>query len=423
LQSLSNKKSHAILYRYIGKQYLVSFAVAFVFFFFIFFVNQILLLARKVLLSNVDFKSMIQIVILAIPQFLLYTFPFASLSGASMIIADLASGNEILALRSLGISMKKIYTSIIIIAILLSGVTFTVADILLPYSAIKYQQLYKTLLTKMPSIELDSNTSTTFGDIVISNGRVDGSNIEDIVIFDRKQSSSSQVITAHQGILKLIDLQNYIYSLELIDPTVITTDDDDGNNWSIADSSKVIFYIDFSSQVPSLTSTAPSNLSTVDLMTKIKANKSKLKLSVEDWVKDRDEKELKMAKANDTIISNSSVDIMNIDNSYYDLQNETDRPIDFYLQYYRAELNKKFALSAACFFLVFMTFPLSYIKFKHGKLIGFAISMLVAVFYWYMLFFAQLKIFSSALNPAFLMWAPNIIIFVLSLLMIKVFRN
>jgi len=423
LQSLSNKKSHAILYRYIGKQYLVSFAVAFVFFFFIFFVNQILLLARKVLLSNVDFKSMIQIVILAIPQFLLYTFPFASLSGASMIIADLASGNEILALRSLGISMKKIYTSIIIIAILLSGVTFTVADILLPYSAIKYQQLYKTLLTKMPSIELDSNTSTTFGDIVISNGRVDGSNIEDIVIFDRKQSSSSQVITAHQGILKLIDLQNYIYSLELIDPTVITTDDDDGNNWSIADSSKVIFYIDFSSQVPSLTSTAPSNLSTVDLMTKIKANKSKLKLSVEDWVKDRDEKELKMAKANDTIISNSSVDIMNIDNSYYDLQNETDRPIDFYLQYYRAELNKKFALSAACFFLVFMTFPLSYIKFKHGKLLGFAISMLVAVFYWYMLFFAQLKIFSSALNPAFLMWAPNIIIFVLSLLMIKVFRN
>ena len=423
MQSLSNKKSHAILYRYIGKQYLVSFVVAFVFFFFIFFVNQILLLARKVLLSNVDFKSMIQIVILAIPQFLLYTFPFASLSGASMIIADLASGNEILALRSLGISMKKIYTSIIIIAILLSGVTFTVADILLPYSAIKYQQLYKTLLTKMPSIELDSNTSTTFGDIVISNGRVDGSNIEDIVIFDRKQSSSSQVITAHQGILKLIDLQNYIYSLELIDPTVITTDDDDGNNWSIADSSKVIFYIDFSSQVPSLTSTAPSNLSTVDLMTKIKANKSKLKLSVEDWVKDRDEKELKMAKANDTIISNSSVDIMNIDNSYYDLQNETDRPIDFYLQYYRAELNKKFALSAACFFLVFMTFPLSYIKFKHGKLIGFAISMLVAVFYWYMLFFAQLKIFSSALNPAFLMWAPNIIIFVLSLLMIKVFRN
>lgn len=397
--------------------------MAFVFFFFIFFVNQILLLARKVLLSNVDFKSMIEIVILAIPQFLLYTFPFASLSGASMIIADLASGNEILALRSLGISMKKIYTSIIILAILLSAITFTVADILLPYSAVKYQQLYKTLLTKMPSIELDSNTSTTFGDIVISNGKVEGSNIEDIVIFDRKQSSSSQVITAHKGILKLIDLQNYIYSLELINPTVITTDDGDSNNWSIADSSKVVFYIDFSSQVPSLTSTAPSNLSTVDLMTKIKANKSKLELNVEDWVKDRDEKELKMAKATDTVISNSSVDIMNIDNSYYDLQNETDRPIDFYLQYYRAELNKKFALSAACFFLVFMTFPLSYIKFKHGKLVGFAISMLVAVFYWYMLFFAQLKIFSSALNPAFLMWAPNIIIFVLSLLMIKVFRN
>lgn len=366
---------------------------------------------------------MLKIVILAIPQFLLYTFPFASLSGASMVLSDLSSSNEILALRSLGISMKKIYTSIILISVLLSGITFTVADILLPYSAIRYQQLYRFLLTKMPSIELDSNSSTTFGSIVISNGKVDGENIDDVVIFDTKSNQTSQIITAQHGKLHLIDIHNYIYSLELFEPSVITTNSTDENAWTLADSSKVVFYLDFSSQVPSLTSTPPSNLSTVDLRAKIKVNSLQLEQTVNDWIADSNTLEIRMAKANDEVLSNNYIDTLKVDNDYYDLQNNENRPMDFYLQYYRAELNKKMALSAACFFFVFMTFPLSYLKFKHGKLIGFALSMLIAVFYWYMLFFAQLKIFDFTVNPLFLMWAPNAIIFIISLILIKVWRN
>ncbi|MBK5200019.1 MAG: LptF/LptG family permease [Spirochaetaceae bacterium] len=397
--------------------------MAFIFFFFIFFVNQILLLARKVLLSNVDFTSMLRIVILAIPQFLLYTFPFASLSGASMVISDLSSSNEILALRSLGVSMKRIYTSIIMISILLSGITFVVADILLPYSALRYQQLYRTLLTKMPSIELESNSSTTFGNIVISNGKVDGSNIEDIVLFDTKSQGASQIITAKKGVLKLVDLSNYIYSLELLDPNVISTNKNDSNDWSIANGSKVIFYLDFSSQVPYLTTTAPSNLSTLDLLTKIQSSKKQLKENTSNWQNTNNKSKINIAKATDNVFKDDYINIKEVDNNYYDLNNATNRPIDFYLQYYRAELNKKMALSAACFFLVFLTFPLSYLKFKHGKLVGFGISMFIAVLYWYMLFFAQLKIFSFPINPLFLMWLPNLIIFIISMILIKVWRN
>jgi lipopolysaccharide export system permease protein len=275
----------------------------------------------------------------------------------------------------------------------------------------------------MPSLELDSNSSTTFGSVVISNGMVDGENIDDVVIFDTKNNQSSQIITAAHGKLHLIDIQNYIYSLELFEPSVITTDNKDANNWTLSNSSKVVFYLDFSSQVPSLTSTPPSNLSTIDLLTKIKRNTVQLQKTVDDWIDDSNNLEISLAKANDEVISNNYVDVLKIDNDYYDLQNNENRPIDFYLQYYRAELNKKMALSAACFFFVFMTFPLSFIKFKHGKLVGFATSMLIAVFYWYMLFFAQLKIFDFTVNPLFLMWAPNAIIFTISLILIKVWRN
>ena len=52
-------------------------------------------------------------------------------------------------------------------------------------------------------------------------------------------------------------------------------------------------------------------------------------------------------------------------------------PRNFYSQYYKAELTKKFVLSAACFCLTLVTLPLSMLRVKHGKLTGFAISLLI----------------------------------------------
>ena len=99
------------------------------------------------------------------------------------------------------------------------------------------------------------------------------------------------------------------------------------------------------------------------------------------------------------------------------------RPINFYHQYYRAELHKKFALSAACFFLVFIAFPISFFKVKHGRLIGFGLSMLIACTYWFMLFFAQLKIFDISCTPAVLIWAPDAIIFLAGCLLLLKMRR
>lgn len=393
------------------------------FIFFIFFINQILLLAKKVLLSDVDIKSMLKIIILAIPQFLIYNIPFASLSAASVLISDLSSSNEILALRSLGFSIKRIYSSIIIISIFLSFVTYGVTDILIPYTASKYQQIYFELLVKKPSMELKSNSSTTFGNIVISNGKVDGSNIKDIVLFDVKNYGDSQIISAKEGTLKLIDVDNYIYSLELINPTVIRTNINKSNDWNLANGSKAIFYLDLSSKISSINSIALSNLSSVDLIKNIKANKKQLDESVYYWKSKNNNNKNDIAKATDSIFDNKLVNMDDIAIDYADLFNSTKRPINYYFQYNRLELHKKIAISIACFVLVFITIPLSYIKFKHGKLVGFGISMFIAVIYWYLIFIGQLISFTYPYNPIFIIWAPNIIFLVSSLILIKLWRN
>lgn len=420
---LNRNKSHYILYKYIVSQYLISFCVAFVFIFFIFFINQILLLAKKVLLSNVDIRSMLKIIILAIPQFLIYNFPFASLSAASVLISDLSSSNEILALRSLGFSIKRIYSSIIIISIFLSFITYSVTDFLLPYTASKYQQIYYELLVKTPSMELKSNSSTTFGNIVISNGKVDGSKIEDIVLFDVKNYGNSQIISAKEGTLKLLDVDNYVYSLELINPTVIRTNINKSNDWNLANASKAIFYLDLSSKISSINSIAPSSLSSVDLRRNIKVNKKQLEESVSYWESKNNNSKIDIAEATESIFDNKLVNMDEVAIDYADLFNSSKRPINYYYQYYRVELHKKIAISISCFILVFITIPLSYLKFKHGKLVGFGISMFIAVIYWYFIFIGQLSSFIYPFNPLFIIWAPNIIFFITSLILIKLWRN
>ncbi len=73
--------------------------------------------------------------------------------------------------------------------------------------------------------------------------------------------------------------------------------------------------------------------------------------------------------------------------------------------------------------LIFLTFSLSFFRVKHGRLIGFGLSMLVAVVYWYMLFFAQMQIFSVSFNPAYLIWAPNVLLFSLGVLLLLFTRR
>ena len=75
-----------------------------------------------------------------------------------------------------------------------------------------------------------------------------------------------------------------------------------------------------------------------------------------------------------------------------------DEPIQFYYQYYSAEFNKKFALALGCLALTVVTLPLSLVKIRHGRLVGFGLSLLIAVSYWYILFASQL---------GFLMYVPD----------------
>ena len=268
------KLTRGLLFRYVSKEFLLNFLVSFTFFFLIFFVNSILLLVQKIMLKNITFLTMMVMVMLSMPQFLIYTIPFATLSGTSMVLGDLNSSNELLAFRSSGISLSRIFRPIIFWAIVFSAITYFVSDFLLPWSNVIYRQRLTELMVDLPTFEIDSNSINTIGDIVLSNGEVEDEVIHNIVMIDMAKSGKNKTITSEEGKVGMVDVSSFLYKIELENPEILITDPNDSSTNLVSKSAKAVLYLDFINQVPVLTSTSPANLSSKELSYSIKERKA-----------------------------------------------------------------------------------------------------------------------------------------------------
>ena len=420
------RSTSRLLSSYVLKEFLKSFFVAFLFFFAIFFVNTILLLVQKILLKNISVSTMVEMVLLYMPQFLVYTFPFATLTSSSMVLGDMASSNELLAMKSLGISSYRVYAPLVIASVVLSVMTFITADVLQPYTSVIYRDKLAVLMAEMPTMEIESNTINSVGNIMLSNGKAEGSVIEDLLLISKDEEKYNKSVYSSKGEMTIVDPVSFVYSLDLDKPSILLTSRDEINTYAYAMAEKGRIYMDFSSQVPSLTSSSPVNLSSKDLLSTIKERDNIQNNDRSYYYKEKENTYFKLSslieelgkKSVDDEYIVSTIDQINKEDGYLG-----DLPVNFYGQYYKSELTKKIALSIACTVLTLITLPLSNVRVRHGKLTGFAVAIVVAVSYWYMLFGAQLMIFNITSSPYLLILAPDIFITIIAFILLFIYRK
>ena len=420
------RSTSRLLSSYVLKEFLKSFFVAFLFFFAIFFVNTILLLVQKILLKNISVSTMVEMVLLYMPQFLVYTFPFATLTSSSMVLGDMASSNELLAMKSLGISSYRVYAPLVIASVVLSVMTFITADVLQPYTSVIYRDKLAVLMAEMPTMEIESNTINSVGNIMLSNGKAEGSVIEDLLLISKDEEKYNKSVYSSKGEMTIVDPVSFVYSLDLDKPSILLTSRDEINTYAYAMAEKGRIYLDFSSQVPSLTSSSPVNLSSKDLLSTIRERDSLQNNDRSYYYKEKENTYFKLSslieelgkKSVDDEYIVSTIDQINKEDGYLG-----DLPVNFYGQYYKSELTKKIALSIACTVLTLITLPLSNVRVRHGKLTGFAVAIVVAVSYWYMLFGAQLMIFNITSSPYLLILAPDIFITIIAFILLFIYRK
>tara|TARA_B100000214_G_C23955530_1_gene622616 strand:+ start:44 stop:1264 length:1221 start_codon:yes stop_codon:yes gene_type:complete len=91
-------------------------------------------LIRKIVESGLPFFTAIYVLLLRLPGFLVISFPMAMLMASLLVFSRMSANSEIKALRSVGVSSKRIVFSAIIMGILMSFLTFFFNDFVVPKS-------------------------------------------------------------------------------------------------------------------------------------------------------------------------------------------------------------------------------------------------------------------------------------------------
>lgn len=362
MQEKSGINRH-VFYRYLLKELFLYFFVAFLFFFFIFFVNQILLVIQKILEKKVPLWDVMCLMTYALPSIIAQSAPFATLVGFLMCLGRLVSENEILIFRASGQSYRTILMPVIILGAVISLGSFFVNDYLLPLGTIKYNRLYRSILSSNPSVELEPNSIKKTVDKTLVIGNVVNDQVSDLIFFDTGADGQQRIIVADDSLVKKAKDSGVLMTLEMNNATVLLFDKEKRGNFDVLSSQKMNLNVFESSISATSNRVSPREMTSYDLHKKIKQMEES-----EDFSKKK-------------------------------------------LNSYKLEYNKKFSLPFGSIFFAFLALPLALLFGKHnGQTIGLIVGIVICVLYWTMMILGQIFGNRGGLNGFVVMWAPNLAI-------------
>lgn len=408
-----------IISKYLIKEILFSFVISFLFFFFVFFVNQILYLMGQ-MLKELPFWEVMKLVWYSLPIVIALSFPFGVLVGSLMAIGKLSFDNEILACLSSGISYIKIYIPIIIIGVVLSLTSFVINDYLQPLGNSKSRKLRRELIQRNPDLILKPFSTKIYKERVIINGDVSPEKgIEDIVIIDRDEDGQKRVIMAKRA--KMIDgeLQQGLLTLSLDDVFSLSGDIHSKVEHKFFTSDYMKYNILFSDMQTTNTNISPQEMRSLDIYKGIKDFEKDLFTSNFNNYKKAAELKLQILQDYNSNIRKTTMDFEKLRgqvNEYVRLKEPKKETRS--LRNWRIELYQKFAIPLSCLTFLLLSFPLGLTTKRSGKAMGFGIGLLITIVYWSILMGSRMYAYSSEFNVLLIVASPNIFILTITAILI-----
>ena len=412
------------IYRYILKETLFAFMVAFLFFFFIFFVNQLLLMAQDILARQVPFHQVAMLVLFSLPGVIAISAPFASLVGTLMTIGRLSSDNEILILLSSGLSFRNVFIPAITVGIMISLLSFVANDILLPAGTLHFRALYRRILVSTPALEMASNSVIRFRDTVIVTGAVVGNSINNVLILDRTGDGERRLILAHNAELR--DAGRDGLSLDMSRTFIQSSREIVREDYDYASATFVRYWVPQEDIIQVMTSISPREMSSVDVHREIQRIRSDLNIRINDRQNRASSLGLVLEESLRAGPASANWNRRNSQLAAFqrELQTLENMRRDRTLSIYQMEFNQKFAVPFGALSFVFLAVALGLMAKRSGYTVGFIFGLIVSFIYWALLLGGQTMGMRLGTSPFWSLWTPNILALGIGSLLaaIKVFR-
>ncbi len=188
-------------------------------------------LVRLITDAGLGILTALQIFVLQLPQFMLYSFPMSILLGTLISYSRLSSDGEITALRSSGVSPYRLVVPPLVLSFLVSGVTFLFSEIVVPSANVQAKTILRSALKQdNPSFRSKDIFYQQYGEISQQDAvsgittkeqslirsfyarRFDGHKMLGLTILDFSQGAVQQVLSAESATwlpdLNVWDLEN-----------------------------------------------------------------------------------------------------------------------------------------------------------------------------------------------------------------------
>lgn len=212
-------KINSILNRYIFKELFAPFAVALIFFTFIFLMAQMLKITDLIVNYNVDLFAILKILLLSTPYFFIFVIPMSLMMAILLTFLRMSSDNEIIAMKTGGISLYRMLPPVFIFCFGGYLLTFFMSAYAAPTSEQAIRDLTYRIFSQNLDIGLKARTfNDSFKDVMLYVNDIDMKKklLVDVFIEDKRQENLVTTVVAPRG--KLYDgSENLVYYLRLFD--------------------------------------------------------------------------------------------------------------------------------------------------------------------------------------------------------------
>ena len=353
-------KIASIINRYILQEFLTPFAVNVLFFTFIFLMAELIEITNWIVNYNINLATILWMIFYQTPFLLIFVIPISVMITVLLTFLRLSNENEILAIKTGGISIYALLAPVFAFCFIGFGLTMVMSVYGQPRGRSALRELTRQIVSSNITIGLKERTfNDSFSDVVIYVNEIDSKNkiLLDVFIEDNRQPDRVNTVIAPRGEI-FNDSQRAVSHLRLFNGSIHQTNLKD----------KAAHSIQFERYDISL----PTNISP-----------SKI---------DRNPKRPKgMNTGNLKRFVNSS-------------NTDDDR-------YFRAqlELHRRFAIPFGCFALGLLAVPLGVQSKSAKRSFGLFLGLLFYLFYYLLMSVGKIYGETGAYPPAIGMWLPNFV--------------
>ncbi len=157
--------------------------------------------------KGLEWQTIAELLIYASANLIPMALPLSTLLAALMTMGNLGENNELLAIKSAGISLPRILSPLIVITILISISAFFFSNNVLPYTNLKISTLLYSVRQQKPELAIKEGVFATINDaysIKIGEKNPKTNLMHRIMIYDHSKNEGNVVVTyADSGYIKV----------------------------------------------------------------------------------------------------------------------------------------------------------------------------------------------------------------------------